>query len=280
MPGSSQRKLAKATAVGADELVLDLEDAVVAAAKDEARSLLVEAVSAASFDGRNVAVRVNALGGPWWEADLEAVAGLPAIDSVVVPKVERADDLVAVDGLLAKAEGGRRARPLRLQALIETAAGLARIGEIATATGRLETLIIGYADLASSLGRSATKAADPAVWAFVQDTVLVAARAHGLQAIDGPYFGTAVDEAFLARAADARELGFDGKWVIHPGQVDALNEVFLPLPEEVERARALLEALAAAERDGLGATTFDGEMVDEAMRSGALRVLARAGEPR
>jgi len=269
VPGSSERKLAKAAGLAADEVVIDLEDAVAVAAKDEARAATVTALS--SWSGGAVAVRVNAPGTPWCHLDvaaLGALAQLPA--SVVVPKVQSAGDLAFVDRLLDGVEAGSGREPLRVQALIETAAGLARVQEIAAASPRLDALILGYADLAASLGGTR----DLDAWLPAQHAIVVAARAHGLQAIDGPYLGVAPDEGFHGATARARDLGFDGKWAIHPSQVDALNAAFTPDEAEVERARAIVAALARADE---GAVALDGEMLDEAVRAAALRVLARAG---
>jgi citrate lyase subunit beta/citryl-CoA lyase len=268
--------LAKATGLPADEIVIDLEDAVVAAAKDDARAAAVSAL--ASWSGSAAtAVRVNALGSPWIADDLAALAGAGERPlSIVVPKVESAADLEWVAEQLDAAEaraGG--SRPLAVQALIETAAGLARVEEIARGSERLEALILGYADLGASLGGSRSLDA----WLPVQHALLLAARVAGIQAIDGPQLGTAVDDAFTAAVARARELGFDGKWAIHPAQVEPLQAAFSPTDDEVAHARRVVAALATAERDGAGAVALDGQMLDEALRVQALNVLARAGEP-
>jgi citrate lyase subunit beta/citryl-CoA lyase len=281
VPGSSERKLAGAAAgLEADEIVIDLEDAVAASAKEDARKATVAALSA--WGGGVVSVRVNAARSPWCHLDVAALAGLGDVPvSIVVPKVEDGGDLAFFDRLLdgAEAAGGRR-RPLRLQALIETAAGLERVSEIAGASRRLDALILGYADLAASLGRAPGGAGDLETWRWAQEAVLVAARAHGLQAIDGPYLGVEVDEGFRAAAGRARDLGFDGKWAIHPAQVAALNELFTPTLREVDRARAIVAALDRAEREtGQGAVALNGEMLDEAVRAAALRILARAHPP-
>jgi citrate lyase subunit beta/citryl-CoA lyase len=269
VPGSSERKLAKAAGLSADEVVIDLEDAVAVGAKDEARVATVAALSA--WAGAGVAVRVNGPGTPWCHLDIAALGALAELPgSIVVPKVQVAGDLAFVDRLLDGVEAGAgRERPLRVQALIETAAGLANVQEIAAASPRLDALILGYADLAASLGG----ARDLDAWLPAQHELLVAARANGLQAIDGPHLGVAADERFHAAAARARDLGFDGKWAIHPSQVDALNEVFTPTDAELERARAVVAALESAQE---GAVSLDGEMLDEAVRAAALRVLARA----
>jgi citrate lyase subunit beta/citryl-CoA lyase len=281
VPGSSGKMVAKAPGLGADELVLDLEDAVAPDAKADARDLVVAALADGRVPAERVAVRVNAPGTPWCHADLIALAGAavpPA--SVVVPKVEGPGDLAFVDRLLDGVErAAGAARPLRVQALIETALGLTRVVDIAAASPRLAALILGYADLGASLGRSPAGAQDLDGWRPAQHAVLAAARAAGLQAIDGPYLGTAPDAAFLAAARRARDAGFDGKWAIHPSQVPALNDCFTPTADELERARAVVAALHAAERDaGAGAVALDGQMLDEAVRVAALRTLARAPE--
>jgi citrate lyase subunit beta/citryl-CoA lyase len=267
VPGSSERKLAKAAGLAADEVVIDLEDAVAVDAKDDARAATVAALQA--WTGGGVAVRVNAPGTPWCHLDLAALAALPELPaSIVVPKVQSAGDLAFVDRLLDGVEAGARV-PLRVQALIETAAGLANLHEIAAASPRLDALILGYADLAASLGGK--RELDH--WLPAQHAVVVAARANGLQAIDGPHLGVSPDDAFHAAVARARDLGFDGKWAIHPSQVDALNAAFTPDEAEVARARAIVAALDSAQE---GAVSLDGEMLDEAVRVAALRLLARA----
>src|SRR5690606_25784967 len=144
---------------------------------------------------------------------------------------------------------------------------------IASASPRLEALILGYADLAASLGRRPEGGEQhDASWDAARDTVLTAARSCGLRAVDGPFLGIAPDDAFLAAARRARALGFDGKWAIHPSQIAALNELFSPSEAEVERARRIVGALAEAEAGGAGAVSLDGEMLDEAVRRRALDV--------
>jgi len=194
----------------------------------------------------------------------------------VVPKVESPDDLAFVDGLLAEADADvREAGPPGVQALVETARGIQALREISTASPRLESIVIGYADLAASLGRSRAGAADLDRWLALQDAVLVAARAAGLRAIDGPYL--AIDDADGLRAAATRaaDLGFDGKWVIHPAQIDTVLRAFTPRAEEVAHAEAVLSAMEQG--GGAGAVSLDGEMVDEPVRLAALRTLERAG---
>jgi citrate lyase subunit beta / citryl-CoA lyase len=272
VPGSSERMLAKASALGADEVVVDLEDSVAPDAKEQARRLVGDLLAADAWFDAQVAVRINSLAGPWGERDLVELVGRagPRIGSLVIPKVESADDVLAADGLLETV--GEAARGVGLQALVETAGGLLRAGEIAAASPRLEALILGYADLAASLGR-APGPAPPERWLHAQETLLVAARAAGVQAIDGPYLEIRDDDGLRLRADHARALGFDGKWAVHPGQLEIINAAFTPVDDELARARAVLDALAAAE--GRGAVELDGAMIDEASRKLALQVVAR-----
>lgn len=280
VPGSSPKMLAKAPTRGADEIVVDLEDAVATSAKDEARAIVVETLGEPGWQGVNCSVRVNAPRTPWCHADIVALASLehgPA--SLVVPKVESAGDLAFVERLLdgVEAAAGTSGSPMRVQALIETARGVSNVQEIAAASPRLDALILGYADLSTSIGRAAGAAAPLDSWLAIQDQILLAARANGIAAIDGPYLGISVDEGFTAAAERARDMGFDGKWAIHPAQVGALNALFTPTEAEVEHARAVIDALEEAERaGGAGAVALDGQMLDEAVRVAALRVLARA----
>jgi citrate lyase subunit beta/citryl-CoA lyase len=277
VPASAPRKLAKACDLGADEVVVDLEDSVAVAVKDEARAAAVAALR--GWGDQTVSVRVNPPRSRWCHSELAALAELEHQPrSIVVPKVESAGDLAFLDRLLDGVEAAAgRSRPLGVQALIETPAGLSNVDEIAGSSGRLEAVILGYGDLAASLGRSVAGAAALDLWLAAQEAVLVAARRHGLQAIDGPFLGTAPDEPFRAAASRARDLGFDGKWAIHPSQIAPLNELFSPTEAELEHARAVIAALHRGEQeDNAGAVALNGEMLDEAVRRSAVRVLARS----
>jgi citrate lyase subunit beta / citryl-CoA lyase len=272
VPGSSERMLSKALGLPADEIVVDLEDAVAADQKDHARKLTIEFLSREHSVAAATAVRINALATPWGEHDVMELmrqAG-SQIDSLIVPKVERAHDIMKVERLLD--EQGDSERGVGLQALVETAAGLLHVAEIAAASPRLEALILGYADLAASLGRAPGRMA-PGSWLYAQERVLVAARAFGLQAIDGPYLEIRDDEGLRLRVEHVRGLGFDGKWAVHPDQLAIINATFTPTAGEVARARAILGALEHAE--GRGAVELHGEMLDEASRKLALQVIAR-----
>jgi citrate lyase subunit beta/citryl-CoA lyase len=264
--------LTKAAGLSTDEIVVDLEDSVTTDAKDPARELVAAFLSQARSLAPGIAVRINALASPWGERDVVELvqrAG-PQIDSLVIPKVERPEEINEIERLL-DAQGGP-ARDVRLQALIETAAGLLHVGEIAAASPRLEALILGYLDLAASLGR-ASAAMAPSSWLYAQEAVLVAARAAGLQVIDGPYLDIRDAAGLRLRAEHVRALGFDGKWAVHPDQVEIINQTFTPTAEEIVRARAIVDALGEAE--GRGAVELNGEMIDEASRKLALHLIAR-----
>ncbi|HVD57814.1 MAG TPA: CoA ester lyase [Thermoleophilaceae bacterium] len=273
VPGSSEKMLAKAGGLPADEIVIDLEDSVAAAAKADARDLVCRVLAEGRLGAGLLSVRVNAIDSDWWRDDVTALADRAgsAIDSLVVPKVERAEDVLEIERMLE-----RRGASMGIQALVETAAGVMRVGDIATASPRLDALILGYADLAASLGRADPEAA-PERWLYAQDALLVAARAAGIAAIDGPYLALADERGLRAWAKHVRDLGYDGKWAIHPSQLAVINDTFTPAGDEVERAEAILAALAKAESAGEGgAAQLDGKMIDEASRKQAEQVVARA----
>lgn len=256
----------KALGLAADEVVFDLEDSVAAAAKGQAREAIAATLARTEWAQRVVAVRVNAPGSSELAADLELVGSLRTSKlTVVVPKVEAPAQLRTIAEHLDPRVG--------LQALIETPAGVEAAGAIAGSTRQLCALILGYADLATALGR---RGAERHVerWLFCQETVLAAARAAGVQAIDGPFLRLG-DRLALARAARAaRELGFDGKWAIHPEQVEPLNRAFGATEAEVRWAGAVTAALATAGHSGDAAVRVQGAMVDEAMRAQAERLVA------
>ncbi|KRC54104.1 MULTISPECIES: HpcH/HpaI aldolase/citrate lyase family protein [unclassified Nocardioides] len=278
VPAGDDRKLAKALASGADEVVIDLEDAVAHDDKDRARAQLAafDWDAAAVPEGVALAVRVNAPGSPWCHRDLEVVVRLAGVSSVVLPKVESRADVGFAERLLdgLEAEAGR-STPLGVQALVETATGLLGLPDVVRDVRRLTSVIVGYADLAASLGRE--RDVDLASWRGVQDAVVMNSRAAGIAAVDGPFLGVSADDVFRAAVDAAAGLGFDAKWTIHPRQVGAVNERFTPSPGRVDHARRVLATLASAAGDGRGAAVVDGALVDEAMAKDARRVLAKAG---
>ncbi|WP_373281256.1 HpcH/HpaI aldolase/citrate lyase family protein [Nocardia testacea] len=272
-PGSDERKARKALDSSVDEVVLDLEDAVTAGRKDEVREVVAELVGEYG-PRRPVSVRVNGPDTRWFRRDLSALCEVAdALSSIVIPKVGSTVDLEAADRILDEAGGTE----VRLQALVETPAGIHNVDRIA-AGSRIEAVIIGYADLGAALGRS--PAAPPEQWLYVQDRVLHAARAAGVQAIDGPFLGIADDPAFRRAGHWAADLGFDGKWVVHPAQVGTTLELFTPSVEQADFARRVLSALEQAEEQGVGAIQLDGRMLDEALAVAARRTLMKIGAGR
>lgn len=271
VPATDPRKTAKADDTGADEIVFDLEDSVPPEQKVRARDFVRTAPR--ELGGASFAVRVNAVGTPWCHEDILACAGASLPGTIIVPKVESGYDLAFIDRLLDGAEAASgTSTPLRVQALIENARGLSQLDEIAAASPRLDSLILGYADLAASLGRTQS-----ASWSAIQDRIIIAARTNNLEAIDGPYLGVAGDEGFRTHVTTAHEAGFDGKWVIHPRQIPLVRQTFTPSDTEIRHAREVLAALATASERGTGAVAVDGQMLDEALAVSARRVLEKAG---
>ena len=285
VPGSSPKMLAKAPSLPADEVFMDLEDSVAPGAKEEARGSIVRALLDGDWTGKTVVVRVNAVDTRWCARDvLEVVeAAGERLDCVMIPKVERASDVSFVDNLLRMVEDTTGLdRRIGIEAQIETATGITSIDEIAGASDRTETLIFGPADMSASLGLPAVTAGLPMPgypgdhWHFILTRILVAARNAGLQAIDGPYLVIKDLDGFREMAMRSRALGYDGKWALHPGQIDVLNEVFAPTQEEYDKAEAILEAYAhAADVEHRGAVMFGTEMIDEASRKMAEQLAQR-----
>ena len=287
VPGSSRRFIEKARGLPCDEIFLDLEDAVAPAAKAAARGAVTEALSqgewpsASAGGGKLLAVRVNDATTEWAHHDVIDVVEAAAdhLDVIVLPKVTGPDQVIWLDLLLGQIEraAGRPLGRIGIEAQIEDAAGLAAADAIAAASPRLEALVFGPADFMASLGmRSLTVGEQPAgyqgdAFHYPLMRILVAARSHGLLAIDGPYAKIG-DVAGLARAASGvAALGYDGKWVVHPGQIDTVNEAFTPGQEEYDRAELILEAYAYyTGTEQRGAATLDGEMIDEASSKLAL----------
>jgi citrate lyase subunit beta/citryl-CoA lyase len=285
VPGSSPKMLSKGPSLPADEVFMDLEDSVAPLAKEEARGNVVQALKEGDWTGKTVVVRVNAVDTKWCYRDVIEVVESAGqyLDCIMIPKVEYATDVTFVDDLLRMIEDTTGLdRNIGLEVQIETATGLTNIDEIAEASDRTETLIFGPADMSASLGLPALTAGLPMPnypgdhWHYVLSRILIAARNAGLQAIDGPYLVIKDLDGFKEMALRARALGYDGKWALHPGQVDVLNEVFSPTQEEFEKAEAILDAYGhATDVELKGAVMFGDEMIDEASRKMAERLAAR-----
>ena len=286
VPGSNERFLAKAVSLDADEVFLDLEDAVAPGEKDSARTRVIEALRSLDFGTKTVGVRVNGTDTPHYYKDLIAVVEQAggALDAIMLPKVRTPGDVEMTDKLLTQIElaCGLEAGRIGIEAQIEDATGLIACEAIASASPRMETLIFGPGDYSAAVGIPVTTiGAAPDGYPgdhlnYVYSRLIVAARAAGIQAIDGPYARVGDDEGLRERSVLARALGLDGKWTIHPGQIAIVNEVFSPTKPEWERAEAMLAAYDEAHAQGRGAAMYDGEMIDEANRKMAQRV-AEAG---
>ncbi|HEV8222010.1 MAG TPA: CoA ester lyase [Streptosporangiaceae bacterium] len=287
VPGSSPRFIAKARGLDTDEVFLDLEDAVAPAAKPAARQAVAQALRDGGWGGRVMAVRINDATTAWAYRDVVDVveqAG-PHLDAIVLPKVTGPGHVVWLDLLLGQIEQamGYPAGAIGIEAQIEDARGLTAVDAIASASPRLAALVFGPADFMASLGmRSLDIGAQPAGYAggdafhYPLLRLLVAARAHGLQAIDGPYAAIADTEGLARAAASVAALGFDGKWVLHPGQAGPVNEAFSPSQQDYDRAELILAAYAHyTGEQQRGAALLDGQMIDEASRKLALVTAAR-----
>lgn len=269
VPGSNARALEKGAALPVDALILDLEDAVAPSAKEEARAAVLAAV-ARGFGHREVAIRVNGPWTPWGEADLAASARSGA-DAVVLPKVESA-------AAVREAERGLDAvgapPGLRLWCMIETPRGVLSAAEIAGASPRLSCLVAGTADLVKDLRARHTPGRAEVLPSL--SLLLLAARAHGLAALDGVHLDLADGAGFEAACRQGRDLGFDGKTLIHPKTVEAANRIFSPSDEEVAAARRTIRAHAEAEAAGKGVAVVDGRLVESLHVEGARRIVALA----
>ena len=286
VPASSERFIAKSRELAVDEVMLDLEDSVAPDAKGMARELAVAALRSGGWDGKLVAVRVNGASTPWAYQDVIAVVeGAPgAVGTLILPKVTEPAALVWLDVLLGQVERSAGLAPgsIGIEAQIEDAGGLVTVDAIAAASPRLVSLVFGPADFMASIGmRSLTVGGQPEGYPFDAHhyplmRILVAAKARGLQAIDGPYAKIHDTDGLRAVAASAAALGYDGKWVLHPAQVDIVNEAFTPAAQDYERARRIVEAYERATTDERrGAVMLDGEMIDEASRKLALAIVAK-----
>lgn len=303
VPATSARFIEKAAKCAADAIFLDLEDAVIPELKPQARKNAIVALNEIDWGAKTVSVRVNALDTPWGCRDvIEVAEACPRLDRILLPKCDTPGHVIAVELMLAGVESGRIAgstagRRIGLEALIETARGLANVEAIAAAGERLEALIFGAGDfqldmqiVQRSVGAPSSKYAvltdagagprerhwnDP--WHFALARVATACRANGLLPIDGPYTNIGDPDGFRAATERAAALGFEGKWAIHPSQIDAANEIFSPSQEQIAWAKDVLTALSAAGREGKGAVKYkDGDMIDMAHVKMARALLTRA----
>jgi citrate lyase subunit beta/citryl-CoA lyase len=270
MPSSNERALEKAKTVPVDALILDLEDAVAPDAKDAARENACAAVQSGDYGRRELTIRVNGLGSRWHDADLAAAAAAGP-DAIVVPKVGSADE---VRSLVAAMEAAGAPARTRLWAMVETPVAVLHAEEIARASDRLACLVLGTNDLYKELG-AAYVPGRAAIQTSLQ-LVLLAARAAGVAVVDGVYNDVKDAEGFLAEARQGREMGFDGKTLIHPAQVGPCNDVFAPGADEVEQARAVIAAFEVAQAEGRGVAPLGGRLIENLHVDTARKVLATA----
>ena len=284
VPASSERFIEKARGLPADEVFLDLEDAVAPSAKAQARANAVTALSG-DWGDRLVAVRVNDATTQWAHRDVLDVVPGGRVDVIILPKVTSPDHVAWLDLLLGQVEreAGLTPGQTGIEAQIEDAGGLAAVDAIAGASPRLEALVFGPADFMASVGiRSLDVGGQPEgyvggdVYHYPLMRILIAGRSHGLQAIDGPYLKVRDVDGFRRSAASAAALGYDGKWVLHPTQIEAANQAFAPSAADYARAAAIIEAYSQATAvQARGAVMLGDDMIDEASRKMAEAIMAR-----
>jgi citrate lyase subunit beta/citryl-CoA lyase len=270
MPGANERALEKAATLPADALILDLEDAVSPDAKPEARKRVCTAAASGDYGGRELVIRVNGLGTAWHEADVSAAAAAGP-DAVLVPKVSSAADVHSVVEALQAAGAPERTA---VWAMLETPVGVLRAEEIAAASERLAVLVMGTNDLAAELHAGAVSDRAPLLSSLSWS--VLAARAAGVSILDGVYNDVSDVEGFAAECRTGRELGFDGKTLIHPSQLAPCNEAFAPSADAIEHAREVIAAYEQAVAEGKGVATVNGQMIENLHVVTARRVLALA----
>jgi citrate lyase subunit beta / citryl-CoA lyase len=286
VPGSSEKMLTKAPGLGSDMVFMDLEDSVAPLEKEAARSKVVDAIKNQDWGDKVVCVRINAWDTAWTVFDVVDVVGNAGerLEEVMLPKVQSAAEIVALDLLLTQVEAhaGLPAGHIGIEAQIETARGLINVEEICAASPRLETIIFGPADFAASIempvltGGVQIPEYPGDHFHYVFSKILMAGRANGLQVIDGPFLKIRDQDAFRDYCQRTKVLGYDGKWALHPDQVTILNELFSPTQEQFDRAWDILEAYEqATEGDRKGAVMFGDEMIDEASRKMAIKFVSR-----
>ena len=279
-PASNTKLFEKMAASAADVINLDLEDAVAPDDKPQARKNAIAAIRDVDWGRKTLSVRINGLDTPYWYRDvvdlLEADTG--RLDLIMIPKVGCAEDIYAVDALVTGIERAMgREKPIGLEVIIESAAGIAHVEEIAAASPRLQAMSLGAADFAASMGMQTTGIggtqadyymlhegakywSDP--WHWAQTAIVAACRTHGLLPVDGPFGDFSDPDGFRAQALRSATLGMVGKWAIHPKQIELSNEVFTPPEAKVTEAREILAAMEEAQRTGAGAVVYKGRLVD------------------
>ena len=299
VPGSNPALFEKAAASAADVIFLDVEDAVAPDDKERARRNIIQGLNEIDWGAKTMMVRINGLDTHYMYRDVvDIVEACERLDMILIPKVGVAADVYALDMLVTQIEAAkRRTKRIGFEVLIETALGMANVEAIAQASPRLEAMSFGVADYAASTRARTTVIggvhpdsgvlADAAAgtarayywtdpWHAAQTRMLVACRAYGLRPIDGPFGDFGDPDGFRSAARRVAVLGYEGKWAIHPSQIALANEVFTPTPAEVERAQRILAAMEAAAREGRGAVSLDGRLIDIASIRMAESLLGKA----
>ena len=299
VPGTNPALFEKAARCAADIVFLDLEDAVAPDDKERARSNIVRALNEVDWGSKTMMIRINGLDTHYMYRDVvDIVEACPRLDMILIPKVGVPQDVYAVDVLVTQIEAAKkRSKRIGFEVLIETALGMANVEAIAQSSRRLEAMSFGVADYAASTRARTTVIGgvnrdsgvltdkdeqgnrqyfwtDP--WHAAQTRMMVACRAYGLRPIDGPFGDFGDPDGFVAAANRAAVLGYEGKWAIHPSQIELANGVFTPSSSEVAKARRIVEAMAQAAREGRGAVSLDGRLIDIASIRMAEALLAKA----
>ena len=300
VPGSNPNLFEKAAKSAADIIFLDLEDAVAPDDKETARKNIIAGLNDIDWGSKTLMLRINGLDTHYMYRDVvDVVENCPRLDMILIPKVGVAADVYAIDMLVTQIEAAKkRSKRIGFEVLIETALGMANVEAIAQSSPRLEAMSFGVADYAASTRARTTVIggvhpeygvltdkdstgkrdyfwADP--WHGAQTRMMVACRAYGLRPIDGPFGDFNDPEGFKAAARRAAVLGYEGKWAIHPSQIALANEVFTPTPAEITKAQRIMEAMAQAAKDGKGAVSLDGRLIDAASSRMAEALLEKAG---
>jgi malyl-CoA/(S)-citramalyl-CoA lyase len=299
VPGTDPALFKKAAQSNADVIFLDCEDAVAPDDKEKARKNIIAGLNEVDWGSKTMMVRINGLDTHYMYRDVvDIVEACPRLDMILIPKVGVAPDVYAVDMLVTQIEAAKqRDKRIGFSVLIETALGMANVETIAQASRRLEAMSFGVADYAASTRARTTviggvnkdsgvltdKDADGTrqyfwtdPWHAAQTRMLVACRAYGLRPIDGPFGDFKDPDGYIAAANRAAVLGYEGKWAIHPSQIDLANQVFTPSDAEVTKARRILEAMTQAAKDGRGAVSLDGRLIDMASIRMAQALIAKA----
>lgn len=279
-PGSRPQLFEKMAGSAADVVNLDLEDSVAPDDKAQARRNVIQAVGDVDWGRKTLSVRINGLDTPFWYRDVVDLLEQASdrLDQIMIPKVGNAADIYAVDALVTAVERAKnRTKPISFEVIIESAAGITHVAEIAAASPRLQAMSLGAADFAASMGMATTGIggtqenyymaregqkywADP--WHWAQAAIVAACRTHGVLPVDGPFGDFSDQDGFRAQALRSATLGMVGKWAIHPSQVALANEVFSPGEKAVTEARDILAAMEDAQRSGAGAAVYKGRLVD------------------